>query len=99
MSYKVAKAGVIQYSRTLAAELGPYNINVNSIAPGWILSSRAVASGRNSEETRARLEPQIPLRRLGVPEDCAKVVEFLVTDLSDYVTGQCIPICGGYVAF
>jgi 3-oxoacyl-[acyl-carrier protein] reductase len=99
MAYKVAKAGVAHYTRILAAELGPYNIHVNSIAPGWILSSRAVASGRDSEEMRARLLPQIPLGRLGTPEDCAKVVEFLVTDLSDYVTGQCIPICGGVVAW
>jgi NAD(P)-dependent dehydrogenase (short-subunit alcohol dehydrogenase family) len=99
MGYKVAKAGVAHYTRILAAELGPYNINVNCIAPGWILSSRAVAGGRDSEETRTRLLPQIPLRRMGLPEDCAKVVEFLVTDLSDYVTGQCIPICGGVVAW
>ena len=99
MAYKVAKAGIAHYTRALAAELGPYNINVNSIAPGWILSSRAVASGRDSEETRTRLLQQIPLGRLGLPEDCAKVVEFLVTDLSDYVTGQCIPICGGVVAW
>ena len=60
---------------------------------------RAVAGGRDSEATRDRLLPQIPLGRLGLPEDCAKVVEFLVTDLSDYVTGQCLPVCGGYVAF
>lgn len=99
MSYKVAKAGVIHYTRVLAAELGPHGINVNCIAPGYILSSRAVAAGRDSEETRSRLVEQIPLGRLGVPEDCAKVVEFLVTDLSDYVTGQCIPVCGGYVAW
>jgi 3-oxoacyl-[acyl-carrier protein] reductase len=99
VSYGVAKAGVIHYTRILAAELGPYNINVNCIAPAWILSSRAIAQGRNSDEMRTRLESQIALGRLGVPEDCAKVVEFLVTDLSDYVTGQCIPVCGGYVLF
>jgi NAD(P)-dependent dehydrogenase (short-subunit alcohol dehydrogenase family) len=99
MAYKVAKAGIAHYTRVLAAELGPYNINVNCIAPGWILSSRAIAGGRDSDETRARLLQQIPLGRLGLPEDCAKVVEFLVTDLSDYVTGQCIPVCGGVVAW
>ena len=99
MAYKVAKAGVVHYTRVLAAELGPHNIHVNSIAPGYVLSSRAVAQGRNSPEVRDRLLQAIPLGRLGMPEDCAKVIEFLVTDLSDYVTGQCIPVCGGYVAF
>lgn len=99
MAYKVAKAGVIHYTRVLAAELGPHNVHVNCIAPGYVLSSRAVAGGRNSPEVRDRLLQDIPLGRLGMPEDCAKVVEFLVTDLSDYVTGQCIPVCGGYVAF
>jgi NAD(P)-dependent dehydrogenase (short-subunit alcohol dehydrogenase family) len=99
MPYKVAKAAVIHYTRILAAELGPYGINVNCIAPAWILSSRAIAQGRNSPETRQMLEPRIALRRLGVPEDCAKVVEFLVTDLSDYVTGQCISVCGGFITF
>ncbi|HEX5414943.1 MAG TPA: SDR family NAD(P)-dependent oxidoreductase [Chloroflexota bacterium] len=98
-SYSVAKAAIQHYTRKLASELGPYNITVNAIAPGWILSSRAVAGGRNSPETRARLEAEIALKRLGEPEDCAKVVEFLVTDLSDYVTGQIIPVCGGVCLF
>jgi NAD(P)-dependent dehydrogenase (short-subunit alcohol dehydrogenase family) len=98
MSYNVAKAAVIHYTRCLAAELGPYNINVNCIAPAWIATSRAVAEGRKGEAAK-QLEAQIPLGRLGTPEDVAKVVEFLVTDLSDYVTGQCISVCGGYILF
>jgi len=98
MSYNVAKAAIIHYTRCLAAELGPYNVNVNCIAPGWIYTSRAVAEGRRGEAAKA-LEKQIPLGRLGYPEDVAKVVEFLVTDLSDYVNGQCISVCGGYILF
>jgi NAD(P)-dependent dehydrogenase (short-subunit alcohol dehydrogenase family) len=98
-AYSVAKAAIIHYTRKLASELGPYNVTVNCIAPGWILSSRAIAAGRNSPETRARLEGEIALKRLGTPEDCAKVVEFLSTDLSDYVTGQIIPVCGGVCLF
>jgi NAD(P)-dependent dehydrogenase (short-subunit alcohol dehydrogenase family) len=98
-AYSVAKAAIHHYTRKLADELGPYGVNVNCIAPGWILSSRAIAGGRNSPESRARLEGEIALRRLGMPEDCAKVVEFLVTDLSDYVTGQIIPVCGGVCLF
>jgi NAD(P)-dependent dehydrogenase (short-subunit alcohol dehydrogenase family) len=98
-AYAVAKAAVQHYTRKLASELGPFGITVNCIAPGWILSSRAIASGRNQPETRDRLLQEIALKRLGEPEDCAKVVEFLVTDLSDYVTGQIIPICGGVCLF
>ena len=98
MSYNVAKAAIIHYTRCLAAELGPYNINVNCIAPGWITTPRAVAEGRKGEAAE-ELKKQIPLGRLGSPQDAAKVVEFLVTDLSDYVTGQCISVCGGYILF
>ncbi|MBM3187545.1 MAG: SDR family oxidoreductase [Chloroflexi bacterium] len=97
--YSVAKAGVIHYTRLLAGEVGAYNINVNCMAPAWILSSRAIAQGRAEEATRKELEAQIALGRLGMPEDCAKVLEFLTTDLSDYVTGQCISVCGGYILF
>ena len=96
-SYATAKAAVIHYTRCLAGELGPFGINVNCIAPGYILSSRAIAGGRDKGEMKERLVSQIPLGRLGMPEDCAKVIEFLVTDLSDYVTGQTINVCGGYV--
>jgi NAD(P)-dependent dehydrogenase (short-subunit alcohol dehydrogenase family) len=91
--YGVAKAAIVRYTRSLAAELAPHGINVNCIAPGLILTSRAAVQFPNRKD----LGPNIPLRRVGVPEDCAKVVEFLCTDLSDYVTGQCLAVCGGMV--
>lgn len=97
-SYCVAKAAIVEYTRLLAAELGPFGVNVNCIAPGVILTSRANKQfGRNLPENQEKFAATIPLRRVGTPEDCAKVVEFLVTDLSDYVTGQCIAVCGGMV--
>ena len=85
--YGTAKAAIVHYTRSLAQELGPYNINVNSIAPGIIRTGRL--------GDRSGAYKQIALRREGTIEDCAKVVEFLVTDLSDYVTGKTITIDGG----
>jgi len=97
--YCVAKAGIAEYTRLLAGELGPHNITVNAIAPGVVVTSRAkVQFGRGVDPVKtAEQERRIPLRRLGTPDDCAKVVEFLATDLSDYVTGQVICVCGGMV--
>ena len=85
--YGTAKAAIIHYTRALAQELGPHGINVNCIAPGIIRTGRL--------GDRAHLAPRVPLRREGTIEDCVKVVEFLVTELSDYVTGCTIPIDGG----
>lgn len=85
--YGLAKAAIIYYTRALAQELAPFNINVNCIAPG------AIRTGRVGD--RSHRAPTIPLRRAGTVEDCAKVVEFLVTELSDYVTGKTITVDGG----
>lgn len=85
--YGMAKAAIIHYTRSLAQELGPHGINVNAIAPGIIRTGRL--------GDRAHLAGEIALRREGTIEDCAKVVEFLTTDLSDYVTGRTIIIDGG----
>jgi NAD(P)-dependent dehydrogenase (short-subunit alcohol dehydrogenase family) len=97
--YCVAKAGIAEYTRLLAGELGPHGVTVNAIAPGVVVTSRAMVQfGRGVDPVKtAEQERRIPLRRLGTPEDCAKVVEFLATDLSDYVTGQVICVCGGMV--
>ena len=96
-AYAVAKSAVIQYTRYLAYEVGPEGIRVNCIAPGTMLTPRiqaqAAARGMQSDKELQR----IPLRRYGVAEDCANVLEFLVTPLSSYVTGQCLSVCGGQV--
>jgi len=87
--YGMAKAAIIHYTRSLAQELGPFNINVNAIAPGIIRTGRL--------GDRSHMAGMTALRREGTVEDCAKVVEFLATDLSDYVTGRTIVIDGGLV--
>jgi NAD(P)-dependent dehydrogenase (short-subunit alcohol dehydrogenase family) len=96
-AYAAAKAAVTHYTRYLAAEVGPWGIRANCIAPGIIMTSRvAMQAAQRGVGTNAQAEA-IPLRRLGTPEDCAGVLEFLATDLSCYVTGQCICVDGGVV--
>src|SRR5262245_12235146 len=87
--YGMAKDAIIHYTRSLAQELGPFNINVNAIAPGIIRTGRL--------GNRSHMAGMTALRREGTVEDCAKVVEFLATDLSDYITGRTIVIDGGLV--
>ncbi|HEY3082968.1 MAG TPA: SDR family oxidoreductase [Chloroflexota bacterium] len=100
-AYAVAKAALHHYTRKLAADLGPHGVRVNAIAPGWIITSRAIGSGGRGPGTDLdrQLSARIALRHQGAPEDCAKVVEFLVSDLSDYVTGQVIAVDGGVCLF
>jgi len=92
--YGAAKAAIAHYTRYLAQDLGPFGINANCIAPGVIATGRIMASVLPGSGNQDRSD-RIALRRYGQTEDCAKVVEFLCTDLSDYVTGQVIAIDGG----
>lgn len=95
--YGAAKAAVAMFTRALAAELGPHGIRVNAIAPGIIMTARVAAqAAARGLGTNAQAEA-LPLRRLGTVEDCAGVLEFLATDLSQYVTGQIICADGGAV--
>lgn len=92
--YGTAKAGIRFYTVMAAAELGQYGITVNCIAPGYIVTGRlnvAFSKPGVSESIKARTS----LRRLGTPEDCARVIEFLATDLSDFVTGSTVEVTGG----
>ena len=96
--YGAAKAAIAHYTRYLAQDLGPFGITANCIAPGVIATGRIMATviPGSSQGNRDRAE-LVALRRLGSVEDCARVIEFLATDLSDYVTGAVIPIDGGLV--
>lgn len=93
--YAMAKAAVAHYSRHLAAELGPENIRVNMVAPGITLTGRV--REESSSTGFADRAAEVPMRRLGTPEDVADVVEFLVGERSGFVTGRCIPADGGWV--
>jgi len=96
--YGAAKAAIAHYTKYLAQDLGPHGVTVNCIAPGTITTGRIVAMVMpGSSDANANRADRVALRRLGDVEDCAKVVEFLTTDLSDYVTGVVIPIDGGLV--
>jgi 3-oxoacyl-[acyl-carrier protein] reductase len=92
--YGTAKAGIRFYTIMAATELGQYGINVNCIAPGYIATGRLNVMFSKPGVTET-VNARTSLRRLGTPEDCAKVVEFLATDLSDFVTGETVEVTGG----
>ena len=98
-NYSTAKAGLQGMARTLAIELGPFNINVNAVAPGFVETrmTRATAErmGVDFEVFKEGAASQIPLRRIGQPEDVASVIAFLCSDESSFVSGQTIYVRGG----
>lgn len=93
-NYSASKAGVIAFTKSMARELGSRGIRVNAVAPGFIQSKMTEVL---PEEAKNNLLRQIPLGRLGLPENVAKAVLFLVSDDADYITGQVLNIDGGMV--
>ena len=91
-NYSASKAGVIALAKTVAREFASRNITCNAIAPGFIETAMTQAL---SEKVREELAKQIPMARLGTPEDVAEGVLFLVSDSSNYITGQVLNINGG----
>ncbi len=91
-NYSASKAGMIGLAKSTAKELGSRGIRANAIAPGFIVTEM---TGQLPEEVRNEWAKQIPLRRGGTPEDVANVALFLASDLSSYVSGQVIHVCGG----
>jgi 3-oxoacyl-[acyl-carrier protein] reductase len=99
VNYSAAKAGVQGLTATLAIELGPYNINVNAVAPGYIATPMTAATaarvGSTVEDHQDGAAQRTPLRRVGQPEEIAAVVAFLASDDASYVSGQTVYVNGG----
>lgn len=93
--YLASKAALTSFTRSLAGELGPYNVRVNAIAPGIVLSPRVAALAESRGIGTEQQRREIPMRRFGTPDDVADVAEFLLSDKARYVTGQCIAVNGG----
>lgn len=91
-NYSASKAGIIGFTKSVAKELGSRNIRCNAIAPGFIITEM---TGQLSEDVKKQWAEQIPLKRGGKPEDVANTALYLASDLSSYVTGQVIHVCGG----
>ena len=93
-NYSASKAGIMGLTKTTAKELGSRGINVNAVAPGFIQTAMTDELPDSARET---ISKQIPLNRLGAPEDVARLILFLCTDDSSYITGQVINVDGGMV--
>lgn len=90
--YNSSKGGIISLTRTMALELVPFGINVNAVSPGTV---ETAGNKRFLERYRELVEKQIPMGRLAQPRDIANAVLFLVSDEAEYITGQCLSVCGG----
>ncbi len=93
-AYVAGKRGMDGVMRILAKEVGPYNITVNQVAPGWTISER---DRINHTEWHEDYNSKVPLRRRGTDQEIANTVAFLASDLASYITGAFIPVCGGNV--
>ncbi|HEU5103258.1 MAG TPA: 3-oxoacyl-[acyl-carrier-protein] reductase [Roseiflexaceae bacterium] len=93
-NYAAAKAGIIGFTKSTAREIASRGITVNAVAPGYIETE---LTGQLSEQIRAAILENIPLARLGAPQDVANLVCFLASDAAAYITGQTITVDGGMV--
>ncbi|MEV6253192.1 3-oxoacyl-ACP reductase FabG [Nocardia sp. NPDC051911] len=98
-NYAAAKAGIQGLTATLALELGPYNITVNAVAPGYIATAMTAATanrvGVTAEDHQKAAADRTPLGRVGQPDEVAAVIAFLASDEASYVSGQTLYVNGG----
>ena len=102
-SYNAAKGGMIALTKSMAVELGPYNILVNAVAPGFMSTPMSIIDGVNETETPEFIEwyvnkGKIPLRRTGYPEDVSGTIVFLASRYCRYMTGQLLVVDGGLMS-
>ena len=102
-AYNAAKGGMIALTKSMAVELGPYNILVNAVAPGFMSTPMSIVNGVNETETPEFLEwyvkkGKVPLRRTGYPEDVSGTVIFLASKYCRYMTGQLLVVDGGLMS-
>ncbi len=95
VNYSASKLGMVGFTRSLAKELGPRNINVNCIAPGFF---ETPMTNVLTEEQREGILKKVPMGRLGNPKEIAHAAVFLASHMSDYVTGQILTVDGGMIA-
>lgn len=94
--YAASKGGMISFTKSLAAELGQFNINVNSVAPGWVLTDMSKSVLTNKKNLEEELK-KIPLKRIATADDIAGPVLFLASDLSRHINGEILNVNGGSV--
>jgi 3-oxoacyl-[acyl-carrier protein] reductase len=99
VNYSAAKAGMQGFTKTLAIELGKFNVTANAIAPGFIATDMTAATaerlGMSFEDFKAAAASQIPVQRVGTPDDIAHLTSFLVSEGAGFVSGQVIYVAGG----
>ena len=95
--YASTKAGILGFTRSLALEVAPFNIRVNAVSPGFIATDMVLPL--LNEDEKRELESQVPLRRLGYPEDIGEAVAFLASDSAQYITGETIHVNGGILLY
>jgi NAD(P)-dependent dehydrogenase (short-subunit alcohol dehydrogenase family) len=95
-AYAAAKAGLVNLTKLLALELGPFGVRVNSVSPGFVDGGMSAAIFANARTREVRTKA-VPLRRLGAPRDIADAVLFLASDAAAYITGQDLGVDGGLV--
>ena len=94
LAYSVSKSGLNAFTRSLAVEVAPYNILVNTVAPGYV--NTELTRQNNSEQDLQNICRSIPMQRLAEPAEVARLVVFLCSEQNTYLTGQCLLIDGGY---